>query len=45
MSGESILTRHEYEQLLEPHTKELSDAARWITGQTLPVSGGYSVNW
>jgi 3-oxoacyl-[acyl-carrier protein] reductase len=22
-----------------------SDAARWITGQTLPVSGGYSVNW
>jgi 2-hydroxycyclohexanecarboxyl-CoA dehydrogenase len=22
-----------------------SDAARWITGQTLPVSGGYSTNW
>jgi len=22
-----------------------SDAARWITGQTIPVSGGYSVNW
>ncbi|HYV56000.1 MAG TPA: SDR family oxidoreductase [Candidatus Nitrosopolaris sp.] len=22
-----------------------SDAARWITGQTLTVSGGYSVNW
>jgi polyphosphate kinase 2 len=39
MSGESILTRHEYEQLLEPHTKELSDAARWIaeTGQRLIV--------
>jgi len=22
-----------------------SDAAGWITGQTIPVSGGYSVNW
>jgi len=23
----------------------VSDASGWITGQTLPVSGGYSVNW
>jgi 2-hydroxycyclohexanecarboxyl-CoA dehydrogenase len=23
----------------------VSDASRWITGQTIPVSGGYSVNW
>src|SRR3954465_13334029 len=39
MSGESLLTRHQYEELLDPHTKELSDAARWIaeTGQRLIV--------
>ncbi|MFL5027160.1 MAG: polyphosphate kinase 2, partial [Microvirga sp.] len=39
MSGDSILSRHQYEELLEPHTRELSDAARWIaeTGQRLIV--------
>jgi polyphosphate kinase 2 len=39
MSGKSILTFQQYEQALEPLTKELSDAARWIseTGQRLIV--------
>ena len=22
-----------------------SSASGWITGQTIPVSGGYSINW
>ena len=30
MSGTSVLTWQQYETLLEPLTKELSDAARWI---------------
>ena len=39
MSGKSILEYADYERLLEPLTKELSDAARWIseTGQRLVV--------
>ena len=39
MSGTSVLTWQQYETLLEPLTKELSDAARWIaeTGQRLIV--------
>jgi polyphosphate kinase 2 len=39
MSGKSVLRFKEYEELLEPLTKELSDAARWIseTGQRLIV--------
>jgi polyphosphate kinase 2 len=39
MSGKSILKFKEYEEILEPLTKELSDAARWIseTGQRLIV--------
>ena len=39
MSGASILTYLQYEELLDPLTKELSDAARWIaeTGQRLIV--------
>jgi polyphosphate kinase 2 len=39
MSGKSVLTFQQYEQALEPLTKELSDAARWIseTGQRLIV--------
>jgi len=31
MSGDSVLSRHQYEDLLDPLTKELSDAARWIS--------------
>ena len=31
MGGESVLSRHQYEDLLDPLTKELSDAARWIS--------------
>ena len=30
MSGTSVLSWDEYEELLKPLTKELSDAARWI---------------
>jgi polyphosphate kinase 2 len=39
MSGKSILKWDQYETLLAPLTKELSDAARWIseTGQRLVV--------
>ena len=39
MSGTSVLTWQQYETLLEPLTKELTDAARWIseTGQRLIV--------
>ncbi len=39
MSGKSILSWQQYEELLSPLTKELSDAARWIseTGQRLVV--------
>jgi polyphosphate kinase 2 len=39
MSGKSILTWDQYEELLSPLTKELSDAARWIaeTGQRLII--------
>ena len=35
MSGKSILSWQQYEDALDPLTKELSDAARWIqeTGQ------------
>ena len=39
MGGASILSNEDYEELLSPLTKELSDAARWIqeTGQRLVV--------
>ena len=39
MSGKSVLTWEQYELALDPLTKELSDAARWIseTGQRLVV--------
>ena len=39
MSGDSVLSRKQYEKLLKPLTKELSDAARWIqeTGQRVVV--------
>src|ERR671912_472550 len=39
MSGKSILTWEQYEGLLSPLTKELSDAARWIaeTGQRVII--------
>ena len=30
MSGTSVLTWQDYESLLDPLTKDLSDAARWI---------------
>jgi polyphosphate kinase 2 len=39
MGGKSVLKFSDYEELLDPLTKELSDAARWIseTGQRLIV--------
>ncbi len=39
MSGKSVLTWQQYEELLAPLTKELSDAARWVqeTGQRLII--------
>lgn len=39
MGGKSVLKRKEYERLLKPLTKELSDAARWIqeTGQRVVI--------
>ena len=39
MSGKSVLTWDQYEELLAPLTKELSDAARWVqeTGQRLII--------
>jgi polyphosphate kinase len=39
MSGKSVLAYPDYERLLEPLTKELSDASRWVqeTGQRLIV--------
>ena len=39
MAGKSILSWQQYEELLSPLTKELSDAARWIseTGQRVVV--------
>ena len=39
MSGKSGLSWQQYEQALEPLTKELSDAARWIqeTGQRVVI--------
>ena len=39
MAGKSILTWQQYEELVSPLTKELSDAARWIseTGQRLVI--------
>ena len=39
MSGKSILSWQQYEEALDPLTKELSDAARWIqeTGQRVVV--------
>jgi polyphosphate kinase 2 len=39
MSGKSVLTWQQYEELLSPLTKELSDAARWVqeTGQRLII--------
>jgi polyphosphate kinase len=39
MSGSSRLTQEQYEELLKPHTKELSAMARWIseTGQRLII--------
>ena len=39
MSGKSALSWQQYEELLSPLTKELSDAARWVaeTGQRLIV--------
>ena len=39
MSGDSKLSRTEYEQLLKPHTKELSTLARWVaeTGQRVVI--------
>ena len=39
MGGKSILSWQQYEELLSPLTKELSDAARWVqeTGQRLII--------
>ena len=39
MSGKSKLSKHQYEELLKPHTKELSAMARWVqeTGQRVVV--------
>ena len=39
MSGKSKLSKHQYEELLKPHTKELSALARWVqeTGQRVVV--------
>ena len=39
MSGTSVLSWDQYEELLKPLTKELSDAARWIqeTGQRVVI--------
>ena len=39
MSGKSKLSQDQYEQLLKPHTKELSAMSRWVqeTGQRVVV--------
>ena len=39
MSGKTVLSRDQYEQLLKPLTRELSDAARWMqeTGQRVVI--------
>ncbi|MGH6659011.1 MAG: polyphosphate kinase 2, partial [Sphingomicrobium sp.] len=39
VSGDSKLNKAEYEQLLKPHTKELSALARWVleTGQRVVI--------
>ena len=39
MSGKSRLTQEQYEELLKPHTKELSTLARWVseTGQRVII--------
>jgi 2-hydroxycyclohexanecarboxyl-CoA dehydrogenase len=48
---EAMRRRHLLPRLGEPFDAAAailflaSDASRWITGQTIPVSGGYSVNW